>query len=313
MLARYKLERRQGRSELNKNSPSKREIENLSELQTKNSKDDSTLILTTCYEDGNKEEKTFLRRYNCQDDRTELETSKRKTIKAEALAKKRISTETWLMCKTLPTSDTQFNDSKFCESMGSLKKDIEIGAENTILEKNKRRKVSTLSDRPFRAAAATAQAISEAQQEILALEPPPLVKRNRQGQIEVLVEKPVRPRKELIRNIEEVLTRPHSNKSNHRLYFLIFEKRVPQYTRRVKTVADSGQEASPGPAGPAHTETRLSGLLEGLRAQYLAMLANMQQPAFLHTLSLQLAVERSRHSQLQHRAEQLQARCYFRF
>ena len=52
-----------------------------------------------------------------------------------------------------------------------------------------------LSDRPIRAAAATAQAISEAQQEFLEIEPPPEFKRNKHGQIEVLVDKPIKPRK----------------------------------------------------------------------------------------------------------------------
>ena len=135
-----------------------------------------------------------------------------------------------------------------------------------------------LSDRPIRAAAATALAISEAQQEFLSLEPPPEFKRNKRGEIEVLVDKPVKPRK-------------YSKKAK------LVSTENPPTTESERDILLDEEEIS----------KYVSEMMESFKTQFLTMLATMQDPLFRRNVEIQLVREQRRHEKLALRAGQLES------
>ena len=137
-----------------------------------------------------------------------------------------------------------------------------------------------LSDRPIRAAAATAQAISEAQQEFLAIEPPPEFKRNRRGEIEVLVDKPVKPRK-------------YCKKAKSAGQDLHAEKETADTTNIVYTDQMMMQDVAE--------------LVDTFRDQYLTMVETMHRPVFVRNVEHQLKKEKTRKDQLLKRVCQLES------
>ena len=130
-----------------------------------------------------------------------------------------------------------------------------------------------LSDRPIRAAAATAQAISEVQQEFLSLEPPPEFKRNRRGEIEVLVDKPTKPRK---------------------------------YARRAKLVHTPSTESEKD-VDEEEISKYVSEMMERFKTQFLSMLSTMQDPIFRRNVEIQIIREQRRHEELARRVGQLES------
>ena len=134
-----------------------------------------------------------------------------------------------------------------------------------------------LSDRPIRAAAATAQAISEAQQEFLSLEPPPEFKRNKRGEIEVLVDKPIKTRK-YCRKAKLVSNETPSTESDREI--LLDEEEISKY---------------------------VSDMMESFKTQFLTMLDTMQDPLFRRNVEKQLTREQRRHEELALRAGQLES------
>ena len=129
------------------------------------------------------------------------------------------------------------------------------------------RETLNLSDRPIRAAAATAQAISEAQQEFLDTEPPPEYKRNKHGVIEVLVDKPIKTRR--------YCKRPKSS--------------------NVGDTAVDGEEKTPGSKFSEETLLQnVDDLIESFKDQYKAMVESMQTPVFLKCVEKQLKKEKHR-------------------
>ena len=137
-----------------------------------------------------------------------------------------------------------------------------------------------LSDRPIRAAAATAQAISEAQQEFLAIEPPPEFKRNKRGEIEVLVDKPVKPRK-------------YCKKAKPTGQDQLAEKETADTTAAVYTDQMMMQDVAE--------------LVDSFRDQYLTMVETMHKPVFVRNVEHQLKKEKTRKDQLLKRVCQLES------
>ena len=131
-----------------------------------------------------------------------------------------------------------------------------------------------LSDRPIRAAAATAQAISEAQQEFLSIEPPPEFKRNKRGEIEVLVDKPVKPRK---------------------------------YYRKAKHASNASTESEKDTAEEEEISRYVSEMTERFKSQFLSMLHTMQEPIFRRNVEIEIIGEQRRQEELVRRVGQLES------
>ena len=131
-----------------------------------------------------------------------------------------------------------------------------------------------LSDRPIRAAAATAQAISEAQQEFLSLEPPPEFKRNKRGEIEVLVDKPVKPRK---------------------------------YYRKAKHASNASTESEKDTVEEEEISRYVSEMTERFKSQFLSMLHTMQEPIFRRNVEIEIIGEQRRQEELVRRVGQLES------
>ena len=204
----------------------------------------------------------------------------RKTTKKKKIVKEKWSDKN---SKKIDTSESCTSNS----TESSVSKDDDDAESNITVNKNEKdlprpfifpKESLNLSDRPIRAAAATAQAISEAQQEFLEIEPPPEFKRNKHGQIEVLVDKPVKPRK---------------------------------YIKRAKAVTqDLNPECNDKEATVYCEETmqqNVEDLVETFKNQYLSMVHRMQTPIFIKNVEHQLKKEKHRRDQLAKRVGQLQA------
>jgi len=140
-----------------------------------------------------------------------------------------------------------------------------------------------LSDRPIRAAAATAQAISEAQQEFLDTEPPPEYKRNKHGQIEILVDKPPKPRKYV-------------------------KKKISSQEVGEESPEDKSQEKKPEVIYTDETlEQNVERLVGSFKNQYLSMINRMQGNVFLRNMEIQFKNEKNRRDLLSKRVSQLES------
>lgn len=134
-----------------------------------------------------------------------------------------------------------------------------------------------LSDRPIRAAAATAQAISEAQQQFLEIEPPPEFKRNKHGRIEVLVDKPIKTRKYFRR------VKPHTPD----------ETNASSKEQKIELTEDM-------------VKNNVDDLVDSFKNQYMEMVQSMQEPSYISNIHYQLRVEKSKKDLLTRRVDQLQ-------
>eukprot|EP00092_Neocalanus_flemingeri_P011552 GFUD01012449.1.p1 GENE.GFUD01012449.1~~GFUD01012449.1.p1 ORF type:complete len:1610 (-),score=395.77 GFUD01012449.1:789-5618(-) len=166
-----------------------------------------------------------------------------------------------------------------------------------------------ISDRPFRAAAATAQAISEAQQEFMSIEPPPEFKRNSKGKIEFLVDKPIKPRKytkraklaglEHITNDRMKDSYDEETASQGSYNQNLQETTLNEYQPREYELEEEIEES--------YVEKSLSYLLETIKNQYMGMIQSMQDPAFSKNIEQQIKKEKSRNEQLSKRVDQLES------
>ena len=137
-----------------------------------------------------------------------------------------------------------------------------------------------LSDRPIRAAAATAQAISEAQQHFLDIEPPPEYKCNKHGKIEILADKPVKTRKYCKK---PKLVTTDSNE----------DTTMSQSTNNDNNICEE------------IIERDVDTLMSIYRKQFLEMVETMQDENFIENISKQLHHEKKRRNKLIKKSDQL--------
>merc|ERR1712106_793370 len=162
-----------------------------------------------------------------------------------------------------------------------------------------------VNDRPFRAAAATAQAIAEAQQEFMSIEPPPEFKRNSRGEIELLVDKPIKPRKYTKRaklsGIDQV--------GNERAKDSYDAETASQgsYNPNLQETTLSEFPPTEEEVEESYVEKSLSYLLENIKNQYMGMIQSMQDPLFSKNIEQQIRKEKSRNEQLSKRVDQLES------
>ena len=127
------------------------------------------------------------------------------------------------------------------------------------------------------------QAISEAQQEFLETEPPPEYKRNKHGQIEVLGDKPNKPRKYV-------------------------KKKISSQEVGEDSQEDKGREKEPKVIFTDETvERNVENLVDSFKNQYMAMIHQMQGNVFFRNMEIQFRNEKNRKDSLSKRVSQLES------